>query len=269
MRKYLSLLLLFNLCITGFSGLVLYITPHGRVAYWTFWSFLGLKKDQWEAIHIIFGILLLIFGIWHIYLNWRALKNYLLKRATIIFSKEFWVTAVITLGIFILTLFNVPPFSTIINLSESIKTYWEKEVSNPPVPHMELFSLKKVAKYLEISPEQALVILKSKGIKVKSIEETLKSIAQHNHTSPAKIYNLLIKNLENRKTTEFTSGAGWGRKSVKEVCKELGISLGICLKKFEDLGVKATPDATLKEVAFPAGYTPYELIEKLQEKSKR
>jgi hypothetical protein len=34
MRKYLSLFLFLDLFITGFSGIVLYITPHGRVAYW-------------------------------------------------------------------------------------------------------------------------------------------------------------------------------------------------------------------------------------------
>ena len=34
MRKYVSLFLFFDLIIMAFSGIVLYITPHGRVAYW-------------------------------------------------------------------------------------------------------------------------------------------------------------------------------------------------------------------------------------------
>jgi hypothetical protein len=48
---------------------MLYIEPHGRVAYWTKWSFLGLEKDQWGNIHIFSGLLFLVAGGFHLYYN--------------------------------------------------------------------------------------------------------------------------------------------------------------------------------------------------------
>ncbi|MFH0959384.1 MAG: DUF4405 domain-containing protein, partial [Pseudomonadota bacterium] len=32
------------------SGIVAYVVPHGRIAYWTDWSFLGLSKTNWADI---------------------------------------------------------------------------------------------------------------------------------------------------------------------------------------------------------------------------
>ena len=44
------------------TGIVLYIVPHGRVAYWTLWSLAGLEKDQWAGIHMTFGGVFIITG---------------------------------------------------------------------------------------------------------------------------------------------------------------------------------------------------------------
>ncbi len=259
MRKYLGLLLFFSLIILGFSGIVLYIIPHGRVAYWTFWSFLGLQKQDWEAVHTIFGFLFIILSIWHIGLNWRVIKNYILKKAVLFFSKEFWITAGITTAIFTFTLLNVPPCSTIIDLGEKIKDYWGTRLPNPPFPHMELFSLNKVAKFVNLSGEEALKILKQEGLKVGSPHESLREIALKNHTSPAKIYAILLNKIK-KNSEKILPATGWGRRTVKEVCKEFGISLDNCLEKLQK--------TSLKEAASSAGCTPYELVKRLNLSSK-
>jgi len=77
LRKYVSLFLFYTLIAMTISGIVLYIMPHGRVAYWTGWRFLGLDKDQWDSLHTIFGFLMIFFGIWHVILNWNSIVNYL------------------------------------------------------------------------------------------------------------------------------------------------------------------------------------------------
>jgi hypothetical protein len=45
------------------TGLVLYVVPHGRVAYWVHWSLVGLEKDQWAWVHMIFGGIVIVAGI--------------------------------------------------------------------------------------------------------------------------------------------------------------------------------------------------------------
>ena len=190
-RKYVSLSLLYALIAMTISGIVLYIMPHGRVAYWTGWKFLGLDKDQWDGFHTIYGFLTIFFGIWHVILNWKNIVNYLKGRAGIIISKEFFITTIVALTITIGTIANIPPFKTIMDIGERIKHSWPKPETMPPAPHAELFPLKKVAQMIGLSPQKAINVLESKGIKVESPDEILKEIAAKNNTTPAKIYEIL------------------------------------------------------------------------------
>ena len=59
------------------SGIILYISPPGRVANWTNWSVWGLSKEEWGAIHTIFGYVLLFIIAIHIYYNWKMLWNFI------------------------------------------------------------------------------------------------------------------------------------------------------------------------------------------------
>jgi len=58
MRKWIDLFLFYSTLIIIISGIVLYIMPHGRVAYFTGWKFLGIDKDGWDNLHVIFGFFL-------------------------------------------------------------------------------------------------------------------------------------------------------------------------------------------------------------------
>jgi hypothetical protein len=44
LRGFVSLLLTLFFLALSFSGVMLYLTPRGRVANWTGWSMLGLEK---------------------------------------------------------------------------------------------------------------------------------------------------------------------------------------------------------------------------------
>jgi hypothetical protein len=55
--------------LLGFSGVLLYITPRGRVANSTGWTMFGLSKQDWQAIHLNFAVMLLIVVALHLYLN--------------------------------------------------------------------------------------------------------------------------------------------------------------------------------------------------------
>ena len=76
-RAFTSLVSLVSFILLCLTGIILFVEPHGRVAYWTKWSFWGLEKDQWGNIHIYSGLLFLIAGGFHIYYNWKLLIKYL------------------------------------------------------------------------------------------------------------------------------------------------------------------------------------------------
>lgn len=64
------------------TGLVLFITPPGRVAYWTDWTLLGIEKAGWNAVHIVFGPLFVLAGLLHLFFNWKPFKHYLVNKLT-------------------------------------------------------------------------------------------------------------------------------------------------------------------------------------------
>ena len=103
-RGLVSFLTLFGFLIMSLTGLVLYVMPAGRVAYWIHWEMIGLSKDGWGNIHILSSILFIVAGAFHIGLNWKPLMNYFkdkvrrgvkLRRELVISSiLSLWIVAV-------------------------------------------------------------------------------------------------------------------------------------------------------------------------------
>jgi len=138
------------------TGIVLYIMPYGRVAYWTGWEFLSLDKDQWDSLHTIFGFLMVFFGVWHLILNWKSFVSYFKDKVKNTMSKEFFVSTLVVVFISTGTIMNFQPFKGFIELGKKIKESWPTPKVLPPAPHTELFSLEKVAVLVGISKEEAL-----------------------------------------------------------------------------------------------------------------
>src|SRR5210317_686801 len=76
-QAFTSLCSLVSFILLLITAIILYIEPHGRVAYWIKWNFLGLEKDQWGNIHLFTGLLFLVAGGFHLYYNWKPLLRYL------------------------------------------------------------------------------------------------------------------------------------------------------------------------------------------------
>jgi len=289
-RKLVSVMLFYNLIAMFISGIVLYIMPHGRVAYWTGWTFLGLSKDDWDGLHTIFGFLMLIFGIWHTILNWKPIVNYIKGKAKSVFSREFGLSSIIVVVVFLGTLFEVPPFSTILAIGEVIKNSWEKPKVQTPVPHAELLSIKRLSEMLGIDVNKAIKILKEKGIDVKSPNDILKDIAIRNKLKPSDIYEILSshsnrgininqnrglrkgqgfggKNVGNQvRDSRFVPGSGFGRRSLGEICKEIGLGKDECLGRLKNKGIEANIDEVIRDVASRNNLYPYDIIAILEGK---
>ncbi len=185
-RKMVSLLIFFITVFLIFSGFVLFIMPHGRVAYWTDWRFLKLNKDQWSEIHVIFSIGFIILFVIHTFFNIKSFINYLLKA-----KKELVVSLVITIFIVIGGIINFFPFNSVVNFENKIKASWIDNKIAPKIPHGELLSLGKLIKKIKVSKNLAILRLERNGIKFESLNETIKEIAKKNKKKPVEIFQIL------------------------------------------------------------------------------
>ena len=253
MRKWVDLFLFYSTILIILSGIVLYIMPHGRVAYFTGWSFLGLNKDEWDNIHVMFGIIMVVFSIWHIVLNWKPLKKFIFKKESLI---ALAIVSIISLG----TVKQIVPFKWVSDIEEYIKSLWPQNRYEIPYPHAELMSLKEFCKKTNIDLNKALNVLKELNIKATQ-NETLKEIAKKNNLTPVEIY-YYIKNLQpknNNFDVNKLMGSGIGRMSLDEFCKKYNVSLNDAINNLKQNKIKFQTDETLREIAFKNNLTPLDV----------
>ena len=77
-----SVLIAVSFVILVFSGVILFVSPPGRIANWTNWNILSLTKKEWIALHIWFSTLFLLVTVFHLVFNWRPLLSYFKDRMT-------------------------------------------------------------------------------------------------------------------------------------------------------------------------------------------
>lgn len=132
-RGLVTFLLAFGMLVEIVSGIVLYITPPGRFANWTNWTFWGIDKHMWGAIHTVFGYLLLIVIMIHLYFNWRVILHFTWNklRNTFNLKWELAIAVLISVLVFAGTLWNIPPFSTVMDIGNDAKLSWERNGGNP------------------------------------------------------------------------------------------------------------------------------------------
>jgi hypothetical protein len=271
-RKIVSLTSLTSFLFIITTGVVLYIVPHGRVAYWADWRLWGLTKNQWSSIHINLALLFLIASGFHIYYNWNAIVAYLRNRAKqfVLFNREFTIAFLVALIFIMGTYFHVPPFGTVLNINEGIKVRQERAYGNPPYGHAERSSLKSFCKKMGLDLDQAMALLNKNNLKGVGENEALKTMAQANGVSPQQIY-LYIKDARQMggvQASEAKSGTtvptGLGRKTIANAAKEYGFDLEVGLAKLARKKIKATTRMTFKEVADTAGMAPIDVFEMMK-----
>ncbi len=261
-KKIVSLTLAFSFLVMSLTGIMLFIVPKGKVAYWANWKMFGLTKTQYADIHIISMILFITITVWHIYYNWKPLTSYLKNSAKQItlFKKELLI-AVLLNALFVAgALLEFQPFKTVLDFNEGIKTYWEKQYGSPPFGHAEESSFKAFSQQIGIDIEKATALLREKGITVENNKQTLQQIAQQNNISAKVIYES-IKPQQNKAGAEGTS---LGRRSLEELAGMELIDLEQSLQFLRQKGFEATPESRMREAANALGLTPYTLFEELK-----
>lgn len=75
-RKLLGLVMAGTFLGLTFTGLVMFSWPPREVAMATHYALLGLNKGMYEALHLGMGLLFILSGALHGWLNLNALKAY-------------------------------------------------------------------------------------------------------------------------------------------------------------------------------------------------
>jgi hypothetical protein len=274
-RAFASLCTLVSFVLLGLTGIILFVEPQGRVAYWTRWSFLSLEKDQWGNIHILSGLLFLVTGGFHIYYNWNPLMKYLSSRVetSLRHKRELAISSLILLWILASGIWGLPPLAYVSDLGETVKNAWITAPElEPPFGHAELVSLRTFCKKQRIPLDQAMEALRKAGFRIDNPKNTLAEIADSKGTSGMEVYKV-IKKLEDRseimapdkawtpeRIEETFAGTGVGRKSVSWITEEMGIDPDTAYQRLKQTGIEAGADDKINELAERHGTTPIEVL---------
>jgi len=260
-RAFISLYMTFSFLIMILSGIILYLAPAGRIAKWTHIYILGLEKDQWQAIHTIFTFIFVIAGGFHLWYNWKPFVSYLRNKLQAGFTlrKELYVSTLVTVFLFVVILFNAPPFSTIMDWGEELKDSWATEETEPPVPHAESMTFGELAQTIDKPVENLISVLRAQNIIVKE-EEVVKDAAGRYNLSPMQLFEKM-KTTKARTADSPYAGSGLGRKTLQEVCRTLNINLEEALNRLSLKGIKAEAQTKLKDIAAAYDKKPIDIME--------
>lgn len=300
LRGFISLLTALSFLIMTVSGIILFVVPQGRIASWINWRMFGLTKTQWGDMHITTSLLFALAGLWHTWLNWRALVSYFTTKArkTIALKRELAIASLITIFFTVGAVYKTAPLNYILDFNDDIKESWIKTPDDePPIAHAELLPLSSFLQKEAIDLEPALQLLKQHQIKIIGPDQKLGEIAEQNHTSPAALYKIMNKMdqppaakqplpahralqpavsakkvvpaapafaASERWTAELVQdrleGRGLGRKSLAEVCAEFKLDQAAIIKKLAAKKIVMTPNQSLKQAGSKYNELPLEIM---------
>lgn len=266
-RAFISVTTALSFVAMSITGVVLFITPPGRVAHWTGWRILALTKEQWAGLHIWFSLIFMITAVLHLSLNWRLFLSYFRSRVHKAFTlRTEWVIALLLCCIVgWATLAEVKPFSSLLNWNEAIKRSWETPTGQAPIPHAELLTLRELAqKTASLELESMIKKLQAAGIEVQSPEVVLGDLAKQAGMTPMQLYVVATGQHiapqagggrgANRESQQ--GGYGMGRLTLRQYCEQQGLDLEKTVQKLHGKGFKAEPDMTVREIAATGGVHP-------------
>jgi len=267
------------------TGIVLFFVPPGRIANWTGWTFAGLLKSQWQALHIWFSIVFLAAAVVHIVLNWRPLVRYFQDRARRKFSFR-WQWA-LPVGVCVLIGWGagagLPPFGSLIDLQEDFKQRYDTPVEESKVElpaHAELLTFAKLCATAGLDPERAAEQLKAKNIALESMDVVVGDLAEAHGMSPLQVFEIASATDSEHSGKQGPGkgqgqgqgqgqggqGQGIGRKSLADYCAGAGITVDEAISRLHAAGLKAEPGTMLRDIAESNDIRPPEVIAILEAK---
>lgn len=262
---------LFSFIWLSFTGIILYIMPPGRIAYWVDWHIFGLNKDNIGQTHTVVSMLFLISMVLHVWLNFGAIVSYMQnrRRKLIVFTPETTAGLILSCLVFFGTLYGVAPFSTITNALSDYKDDYEYTVGNPPYGHAELSSLPVLADRMHMDMGKIEQIMQEKGFTFDN-ESSFKDIAAQNGMNPSELYKIILPARQKNKPSaedkavdmskyEHLQGSGMGMKTIAQAAESCGITPEEAVVRLAENSVEVSETDTLRDAAEKASLTPIEI----------
>ena len=273
LRAFISLYMTVTSIIIAISGIILFIAPPGRIAHWSYWSMLGLTKDEWQGMHISFTFIIIIAGILHIIYNWKPLITYLSNKINGVTSirKELTLSLILPLFIFGGTYYHVPPFSTVLDFGEAITDSWSEESTEPPIPHAEELTVAEISAQLNLDTKSVIQKLNKSGYAVNDSTTTLEEMAEKYNVVPSDIYAVINSGNKNstqqtnmNQSSSYKQGSGYGRKMISVVFEENNLSWEEGVELLKKSSIIVTEDMKLKDIATENKKIPVDIINALK-----
>ncbi len=260
--------MLWSVIMMAYTGIVLYIAPHGRVAHWTNWELFGWTKDQFAQIHTTFMVLFVVATLLHIYYNWKPLISYMKNRLKqfVFFTKEMLIALLISLLFLFGTLYEIAPFSSFLHFGESIKDNWIEKSEEPPYGHAEESTLKDFSQKTGYDLTKVMKVFKEHNLSVME-NQTIKEIASDQDMTADQIYKLITGSLGNKLNKNKISGLG--RKEFRQIAKELNIDIDQFLQKLDAMGIKAQKKDKFRSTIEKQGFNARDVISTFLEKDQK
>jgi hypothetical protein len=268
LRSFTSFSLAVSTVIMAWSGFILYIAPPGRIANWGTWKLMLFTKSEWQALHTIFSYLFFIFFIVHLFfVNWKTFLAYFKSKIKAGLNKKWELAAAMLLSVvvFIGTLYSWTPFGPVMSFGEKMKESWSNKFETPPALHMEDYTLNQLSVMFDSTAVHEIQkTLIDSGIKIRDNDSTLKQIADGNKTKPVSIYNVLAskyKKAEDHVQGGGGQGQGLGRTTVESIARNKGTDMKVIIGRLKEMGIEADRQTTLRSIAEKMGITPGEAYE--------
>lgn len=205
-RKFVSLIALLSFCVMAGTGIVMFLGPQSRVAYWSGWDLFGLSKRDYDSIHSTFMLLFLTAVVWHTILNWRPLLDYLKNgsRRLLVLSTELLLAVAISVLFFAGTLWRLLPFDQYLGMASVAKRYWAATLGTPPWNPADATPLNRFCRSMEdveryttersisIDCDEAVAALERAGIYVEDPSQPMDDIADANGTTPRAVAEVVM-----------------------------------------------------------------------------
>lgn len=227
LRPFISWIMTWSFLVMTWTGIMLFIVPKGRVANWVQWEFMGLSKDDYTALHVIFMVVFVLGSIVHIVLNWKALVQYLKNRPRSPKTGPKILVSTFAISLFIAwtTLANIAPFSSFLQWQEDIKVSWVDPKTEAPYGHAELSTLNTLASRMGWDKDKTIAAFKDAGFTFANPQAILDELAKENSSTPQAIFDAISKKLQTTKTTTTASKGGYGKLNLLEAAKREGFDI--------------------------------------------
>lgn len=289
LRRIFWLLFAFSLAGMAASSLALFAGPSTEVALWSDWSFLGLSRPRWEALHYGVGLLLTLSGL--VSLLTGASRMMALPKGDAedrygAQTAKAWLTAIVIFVVLLLaSVLMLPPGGTLVHMAAGLKSWHAKSFGEPPLAGAASMTPTELAKRLSLDPAKALTNLAAHNVKLSSPDATITEIARQNGLAPAAVYETLRGGKDPRLPAAPAAPVaeapkpqappappqlpadpppGLGRLKLADVCEQYGLNLNGAVDKLAKSGIKASGDMTLRQIAQSNLMLPIEVYDALR-----